>query len=95
MTASHYVVIDNEQFPVSEDDQDETRRHILDAVRAGGDFVALRRDAGSVVEVLVTAATAVHIVHIDQGDMDAVARDADDDAQRILGEDLQWWLDTH
>ncbi len=94
MTTSHFVVIDNDHFPVAEGEQEATRQHIIDAVRAGGDFITLRRDARRVVEVLITPATAVHIEHIVRTDLDARAHDAQDAEARLMGEDLQWWLDT-
>lgn len=94
MTTSHFVVIDNEHFPVAEGDQDAMRQRIIDAVRAGGDFVTLRRDATRIVEVLVTPATAVHLEHIAHSDFEARSHGVDDAEGRLMGEDLQWWLDT-
>lgn len=94
MTTSHFVVIDNEHFPLAEDEQDGMRQRIIDAVRSGGDFVTFRRDANRVVEVLVTPATAVQIAHVVRNDIDARTHDADDAERRLRGEDLQWWLDS-
>ncbi|SFI21700.1 hypothetical protein FVP74_07365 [Microbacterium saccharophilum] len=94
MITSHFIVIDNEHFPLAEGEEEEVRERIVAAVRAGGDFVTLRHDPRRVVEVLVTAATPVHIDHIVRDDIDARARDADDAEGRLMGEDLQWWLDT-
>ncbi|HEX5728420.1 hypothetical protein [Microbacterium sp.] len=65
MIFSHYVVIDGERYFVpGEHGIDALRQEILDAVQAGGAYVALARAGVGYTEVLVTATTPVRIEHI-------------------------------
>lgn len=95
MPTSHYVVIDNEFFPLAEGDEAEVKERIVDAVHAGGDFVALRRDADRRVDVLITPSSSVTIEHIEERDAPTPENQTEAAAaHRLMLDDVEWWLES-
>ena len=88
MVFNHYVVIDSERYFVTDDGGiDAVRQELLNAVQAGGAYVALARAGVGYTEVLVTATTQVRIEHI--ATEDSLPAGTGERADEV---DPGWWL---
>jgi hypothetical protein len=86
----HKVVINEWRFTVLENQLDEIRDELIEAVRAGGAFVTLSGSRSDPVQVMVTPSTPVRI---EPADNEAMVTAAGPATGEFLVSEVDWWLE--